>query len=202
MKEHYFHIYGPSSKMPFGKYEGEDLKFIYVFDPSYLDWLVIKNRNIMLRLSDFKFIHTSQIPFINKLAPKGIVNFKGENFKLRDYLERHTDLMKHYLTEPEYGHNYYIFSEKALNILKHGERLLEARDPLKNKYPDGAYVRYCTEDYPGEFEDLERLEDYEASVADEIARNAEMNDRMLDFIKECNKDYYDEFDGFYHEDME
>lgn len=115
-----FKLYGPDSILDFGKYIGECVRFVYVYDPAYIDWLILNNDEFMIFDFNFAFIHTFPISEVNSLKPEEIEEFRNKSlsFDFRDYLKRNPELLKHYNSPPSIVDiTEYKFSPKAVFIM-------------------------------------------------------------------------------------
>lgn len=119
-------IYKPDDNLNFGKYKGEDLRFIYTFDPKYIEWLIINNDHFAIDINDFQNRHTFQIDISGVTSGErfGFVNvqIKGEeirNLSLREYLNEFfpSDYKNNYIDTP-LNINKFELSDKVLSILK------------------------------------------------------------------------------------
>jgi len=116
-------LYRPEDKINFGQYKGEEMRFIYTFDPKYVEWLIIMNAHFVIAISDFKDRHTYQIDIMDTTQRLGTVMVEEEgiirNLSLRKYLKEFftSDYELNYISTPE-KINKFHFSDRALSILK------------------------------------------------------------------------------------
>lgn len=120
-------IFKPEDKLNFGKYNGEDLRFVYTFDPKYVEWLIINIDYFAIDINDFKDRHSWQMEI------SGITS--GERFGFAMVKAKHdTEIrqisLREYLKEffpKEYQSNYidtpakiirFKFSDESLIALK------------------------------------------------------------------------------------
>lgn len=111
--------YRPSDIITFGIYNGEDLRFIYTFDPSYIEYIIKNLDHFTINLDNFKDLHTCQIDK-NKLAGSyfNSLSIDNELMPLRTYLKDYTNLLDlHYYNTPEKV-NKFTFSEDTISILE------------------------------------------------------------------------------------
>lgn len=117
--------YSPADTFNFGKYYGENCKFIYTFHPEYFEWLMINHDDFCINTNEYENLHTH--PFAGQLG----VNAKYYNtielmeydtevdalgttpMTLRQFLTK-TDLIeKHYFKNPDVI-NTFSFSSEAI----------------------------------------------------------------------------------------
>ena len=121
--------------LPFEKYKNEEVRFVYTFDPEYIEWLIINNDYFTIDIDDFKDMHTCQMNISGVTSDERFgfvtVKVKGEaefrTLSLREYLkEFYTDEYElNYVKIPKTV-NKHIFSEKALIALEKKEYILIA----------------------------------------------------------------------------
>lgn len=194
MMEYKYFVCNSNYIMHHGKYKGETLRFIYIFDPEYIQWLVYHRKPFMILISDFKNYVTHSINRWHISAPKGFVSFEGKKLKLRDYIENHTNLIQELSNQfliPSYP-----FDNQFMGTLKSIERRIRYtyKNMEKFKYNQLIHFKIDEEEY--------ETNEYERSYINAIENNAASNDKLTNFIEESNRDFYVEFNGFYHEDME
>jgi hypothetical protein len=117
-------IYSPEDTFNFGKYSGERCDFIYTFHPNYFEVLVSNKKyeefEFMFHYEKFRYLHTFPIPIKNSLEQEGFNSFgaDGEDYTMREYLEKFTNLVDIHYTNPPENKIPYVFPESTLNILK------------------------------------------------------------------------------------
>jgi hypothetical protein len=115
--------YKPTDKLTFGQYKGEDMRFVYTFDPPYVEWMILNLDHFLIDPTDYENLHTSPIDMNEMTQRLGIVTVGVQgvirNLSLREFL-------KEFMTEL-YENNYanipeppmlYTFSNKALSALE------------------------------------------------------------------------------------
>jgi len=112
-------LYKPEDKLEFGVYTGETLKFVYTFDPLYIEFIIKTVKSFSINLDKFKDLHTCQI---DKESLSGAyfnsLSIDNESISIHEYLKNYTDLLeKHYYITPE-KINIHKFSQETLDILK------------------------------------------------------------------------------------
>lgn len=189
-----FILYKPTSILEFGRYKGETISFVYKYDPRYLEWLITYRKYFMIILSDFKHI-TSTPYYLNGIdAVNGKVAFNGTNIPLSKYVNEHTKKPKGYIITHTLGSCY--LSKKTVCKLNYIERLVDYWYIIKELRKYEKLIKFTI--------DMNRFDErmYQKDLCNEISENAYRASILNKTIDDFNKDYYDEFDGFYHEDME
>ncbi len=168
-------IYHPEDRIDFGKYKNEELKFIYTFEPTYIEWLIINTERFFIFHDEFIDLNTLQIPKKSWNAFYGTVNANGENLLLRDFLTEYTDLMDIYNNPPETPKKF-TFNESALSILIEKENLIR-------KYITDSDIRKCNS-----------LIYYESSNKENYETD-EFDDNVSYSYNEDNNKVYDKYGG-------
>ena len=121
--------YKPSDILTFGIYKGEDLRFIYTFDPNYVEYIIKNLDHFTINLDHFKDLHTCQIDK-SKIAGSyfNALEIDNEPISLRSHLIKHTNMLElHYYNTPE-NKNRFNFSEDTLIILTNKNLKLNHND--------------------------------------------------------------------------
>lgn len=124
-------IYNPSDKLNFGKYKGEDLRFVYTFEPSYIEWLLIHSEWFLIDINKFKDINTSPLDR-DMIGYFGVVGVNGNQISLREFLTEYTNAMESYENPPSQL-NRFTFSEEAMNALAHKMEKYKEKQKLENE---------------------------------------------------------------------
>jgi hypothetical protein len=116
-------IYRPDHILNFGQYKGEEMKFVYTFDPEYIDWLIINMEHFVINIDDYKNMHTCQLDIQDTTQRLGLVTVGVEgvlrNLTLREYLKEFFEsiYVENYINTPT-NIKKFNFSEKALDALE------------------------------------------------------------------------------------
>jgi hypothetical protein len=111
-------LYKLTTKLHFGIYENEEMKFVYTFDPEYIEYLINKLDHFVIDINEYKDLHTCQIDKKQFESWYGTINVNGENQRLRKFLKEFTNLLEvDYEITPE-KINKHLFSNETLSVLK------------------------------------------------------------------------------------
>lgn len=118
-----FTVYSPDDKVRFGKYKGEDWRFVYMFDPEYIEFLLRKKDWFVIDYLEFNKLLSSPLPK-SLIGWDGYVNIDNELIRAVDYVKNYLSSYKAYL-DPPLNPKPHDFSENYLKLIY--QKLLSVR---------------------------------------------------------------------------
>lgn len=167
-----------SDKLTFGKFKGEEIKFVYVFQPDYIEWLIQNSDWFYVDYDELKDVHTCKLPknMVDIFGVPTIISDPNIH-TMRDFLEAgYIDAMKEYESPPEQP-NRHIFSTKTIKKFEEKKRAFEEQNyrPSYHEYDSSPHEAESDsyENYGGPNYNGERL-----------------SDRFIDDVLDGNPDAY------------
>jgi hypothetical protein len=121
-------LYDIDDRIDFGKYKGEELKFIYTFEPSYIEWLIKNAKRFLIDIDQFQKYHCIGMPD-ELIGYHNSVNVDNQILTVRQYIERYFKLMDDYYHPPE-TIKPFKFSPVCIDIINKRRVLFDEGKPI------------------------------------------------------------------------
>jgi len=117
--------YSPDDILKFGIYKGECMRFIFTFDPKYVEYLITHLDHFYIDITNYSHLHTQPLEKTTTEAWFGFHYADHEPYSLKEYLSEYTNLLELHYYNPPSEKNLFKFNEEVLVALSKKEQLLK-----------------------------------------------------------------------------